>query len=155
MQPGKEYLTKEKFEELQKELLELQVNTRRDVAEQLEHAKALGDLSENAEYQEARENQAKVEARISQLESILKNVVIVSHQKGDVVEVGSTVKIKRVKDGDTKEYSIVGSEESDLSQGKLSYQSPFGFTLIDKKKGDVFVFESPRGKVEYEIVGVE
>ncbi|MFT5179838.1 MAG: transcription elongation factor GreA [Candidatus Paceibacteria bacterium] len=156
MKQNKEYLTKQKHEELQLELKELQFNTRRTVAEQLEYAKSLGDLSENAEYQEARENQAKIEARISQVENILKNAEIVSHKKGDVAQVGSLVKIKKVKGGDeAKDYVIVGSEEADLSVGKISHQSPLGDALIGKKTGDTFMFESPKGKVEYKIVSVE
>ena len=119
MNINKEYLTKEKFEELQKELHGLQTITRKKVAEQLEYAKGLGDLSENAEYQEAREDQAKLEARISQLEALLKDAEIVSHKKGDIVEVGSTVQIKKTGESTTGEYQIVGSEEADFSKNKI------------------------------------
>jgi len=155
MDINKEYLTKEKFEDLQKELHGLQTVTRKKVAEQLEYAKGLGDLSENAEYQEARENQAKLEARISQLEALLKDAEIVSHKKGDTVEVGSTVQVKKAGESTVGEYHIVGSEEADFSKNKISLHSPLGSALLGKKKGDDFVFLSPKGKVSYSVIAVK
>lgn len=151
----KEYLTQEKFNELQAELHELKTIKRKEIAEHLEHARSLGDLSENAEYHEAREDQAQAEARILQLESILKNAVIVTHKTGDTVEIGSKVSV--MKQGESKEaiFTLVGSEEADISVGKISHNSPLGAALFGKKKGETFEFESPKGIVKYKIIDVK
>jgi transcription elongation factor GreA len=151
----KEYLTQEKFDALQAELHDLKTVKRKEIAEHLEHARSLGDLSENAEYHEAREDQAQTEARILQLESILKNAVIVTHKSGDVVEIGSVVTV--VKPGETAQsvFNLVGSEEADISVGKISHNSPLGAALFGKKKGESFEFQSPRGTVKYKIVDVK
>jgi transcription elongation factor GreA len=151
----KEYLTKEKFQELELELQDLKTNKRREIAEQLHVAKGMGDLSENAEYHEARDEQAKIEFRISQLEQILKNAVILDHKKGDTVEIGSHVVL--VKEGTKEEQNliIVGSEEADISKGKISNHSPLGIAMIGKKKGDTFEFKTAKGKTEYKILDVK
>jgi len=151
----KEYLTQEKFNELQAELHNLKTVKRKEIAEHLEHARSLGDLSENAEYHEAREDQAQAEARILQLESILKNAVIVTHKTGDIVEMGSKVTV--IKQGESSEtiFILVGSEEADISVGKISHNSPLGAALFGKKKGETFAFESPKGSVKYKIVDVK
>lgn len=153
--PEKEYLSKEKYKELVKELEELTTTKRREVAERLEYARSLGDLSENAEYHSAREEQGEVEARIGELENLLKHAEIINHKKSDVAEVGSVVTIK--KDGDSKkiEYTIVGQEETDLAAGKISYQSPLGAGIMGKKKKDQFSLETPKGVVNYTIVDVK
>lgn len=151
----KEYLTKEKYDQLAKELEDLKTTKRKEVAEQLQYAKGLGDLSENAEYHEARDKQASVESRILQLENMLKHAEIVVHKTGDIVEIGSEVTVLRK--GETKEntYTIVGLEEADMSSGKISNQSPLGQSLLGKKKGEVFEFKTPKGKIEYKIVSVK
>jgi transcription elongation factor GreA len=151
----KEYLTQDKYNELQAELLELKTIRRKEVAEHLEHARSLGDLSENAEYHEAREEQAQTEARILQLESILKSAVIVKHTSGDVVEVGSKVTVKKEGETKTNEFTLVGSEEADMSAGKISHHSPFGAALLKKTKGETFEFQTPKGTVKYKIVDVK
>lgn len=151
----KEYLTQEKYNELQLELHDLKTVKRREVADHLEHARSLGDLSENAEYHEAREEQGQTEARILQIENILKNAEIVRHTSGDTVEVGSKVTVK--KDGDAKDiiFTLVGSEEADISIGKISHNSPLGAALFGKKKGESFEFQSPRGAVKYKVIDVK
>ena len=151
----KEYLTQKKFEELQVELEELRTVKRKEVADQLQYAKGMGDLSENAEYHEARDQQAKVEARINQIKAVLKNAEIVHHKKGNTVEVGSEVTIQKKGDKDKKVFTLVGSEEADMASGKLSIQSPMGQSLLGKKKGEVFDFKTPRGKTEYKITSVK
>lgn len=151
----KEYLTQEKFNELQEELHELKTVRRKEVAEHLEHARSLGDLSENAEYHEAREEQAQTEARIIQLETVLKNAVIVKHTKGDTVEVGSEVTVQKDGDSATQKFTLVGSEEADITLGKISHHSPLGSALFGKKKGESFEFQSPKGTVKYKIVDVK
>lgn len=150
-----ELISQEKFEELTKELDELRTVRRREVAEQLEYARSLGDLSENAEYQEAREMQAAVEERIGKLESILKNAKIVRGHKSDVVGMGATVQVQKVGGDDKHSYTIVGAEEADIINGKVSYHSPLGAALLGKKKGDEFSFHTPRGTQKYKILKVE
>lgn len=151
----KEYLTQEKFNELQLELHDLKTVKRKEIAEHLEHARSLGDLSENAEYHEAREDQAQTEARILQIETILKNAVIVKHTLGDVVEIGSKVTITKTGDLTPHNFTLVGSEEADISLGKISHNSPLGAALFGKKKGESFEFKSPKGIVKYSIVDVK
>jgi transcription elongation factor GreA len=150
----KNYLTQEKYDELVKELEELRTDRRREVADRLEFAKSLGDLSENAEYHSAREEQANLEERIVQLESLFKNSQIISAQHGSTVEVGSTVGLKE-SSGTKQTFTIVGSEEADVAGGKISYHSPLGGALLGKKKGDAVEVNAPRGKVTYQIVHVE
>ena len=130
-------------------------NKRREVADNLEYAKSMGDLSENAEYQEARELQATIEERISKLESILKTAEIMTEHHGSFVDVGTTVVLEKEKDGTQYTYKIVGSEESDVSGGKISNHSPLGSAIVGKKKGDSFTFNTPGGKVSYKIVTVK
>ena len=153
MDTQKEYLSKEKFEELKSELEFLTHVRRREIAEALEAAKALGDLSENAEYHSARELQASVEERIMVLEEIMKNAVIMTAKhKTDAVGIGSHVAVKRGKD--TKEFTIVGSEEADVTAGKISNKSPLGEATIGKKKGDKFSYTTPGGEVDGEIIEI-
>lgn len=150
-----ELLSQEKFEELTRELDELKTKRRKEVAEQLEYARSLGDLSENAEYQEAREMQAAVEERIGKLESILKNAKIVHAGKSDSVSMGSTVTVQKIDGAEKHVYIIVGAEETNMFEGKISYHSPLGSALMGKKKGDQFSFHTPRGTQKYKILKVE
>lgn len=151
----KEYLTKEKHEELKAELENLKKNRRKEVADNLEYAKSLGDLSENAEYQEAREMQATIEERILKLEEVLKSAVIVSDRHTDTVGVGSKVTVGKKGDKTRKQYRIVGSEEANTAEGKISNRSPLGSALIGRKKGEEFSFRTPKGNVTYEVVSIE
>ncbi len=150
-----EYLTKEKFEELTKELEQLKTVKRKEVAESLEYAKSLGDLSENAEYHEARENQASIEDRIAKLENILKTTVILSGEATGKADVGSTVVIQKTSDKSEAKYKIVGSEEANIKQGKLSINSPLGSSILGKKKGEAVSVKTPGGMMEYKIVKIE
>lgn len=152
---SQQYLTKEKFQEFKKELDYLRTDKRKSVAENLEYAKKLGDLSENAEYHEARQEQAEVEDRISHLEGVLKSAVILDGPQGDLVGIGSTVRVIREGDKEEKTYKIVGSEEADMAQGKISNVSPFGAALIGKKKGDTFKVTAPKGEVSYKLISIE
>lgn len=150
-----QYLTNEKFTELKKELEHLKTIRRKEVADQLEYAKKLGDLSENAEYHQAREDQAEVEDRIGRLENLIKNATITSTTSGDVIAVGSTVRL--VKDGDNKShlFTIVGSEEADMSHGKISNMSPIGSALLGHKLGDKVKVSTPKGVVNYEVSAIK
>lgn len=151
----KEYLSKEKFKLLTTELEELKTVKRKQIAEELEFAKSLGDLSENAEYHEAREAQAALEDRILQLEGILANAEIVAAHHSNQVEVGSIVHVKKTGDKAEKVYTIVGSEEADTKTGKISFKSPLGQALLGKKKGEEFKFKTPAGEAKYTVVSIE
>jgi transcription elongation factor GreA len=153
---GKEYLTKEKFEALKVELDHLKNVKRKEIADNLEYAKSLGDLSENAEYHEARENQASTEERIVTIETILNSAVIVSdHHQGDTANIGSTVTIKKEGEKDNRMYHIVGSEESNIKENKLSHRSPVGEAIVGKKKGDSFSIKTNSGTTTYTIVDIK
>jgi transcription elongation factor GreA len=145
-------LSQEKFDEMQKELEHLKTVRRTEIAKNLEYARSLGDLSENAEYQEARELQAATEERIRKLEELVKRAHIMTDgKKKDVVGFGSVVSIKKEGSGDSHEYTIVGSEEADMRARKLSHVSPLGAALMGKKKSDTFTFETPNGKQSYTV----
>lgn len=151
----KQYLTKEKFEELKVELDHLRNTRRKEVAEALEYAKKLGDLSENAEYNDAREEQAEVEDRINHLEVVLKTASILSERHSETTGIGSTVHIQKEGEKDARIYKIVGSEEADMTLGKISNLSPLGAALTGKKKGDSFKVSSPKGQITYKILSIE
>ena len=150
-----DYLTKEKYEEFVKELDHLKKVRRREVAESLEYAKSLGDLSENAEYHEARDTQAVIEDRISHLESILKNAKVISAHPTDTVAVGSVVTVKKEGSKDEKVYTIVSAEESDINSGKISTSSPLGIAVYGKKKGEAFTFKAPSGDTTYKVISIK
>jgi len=154
MPDTKEYLTQEKYDELEKELEYLKTVKRKEVAEHLEYAKSLGDLSENAEYHEAREEQANVEDRIGKLEAMLKSAVIMELHHSEAVDIGSTATLQKEGAKDTVTYKIVGSEEADLTKGKLSINSPLGQALIRKKKGERLTAKTPGGNVTYTVVHI-
>jgi len=149
------YLTKEGLENLKKELEQLKTTERKALAKRLEEAISFGDLSENAAYHEAKEAQGFLEGRICELEGVIQNAIIVSHNKHkkDAVQVGCLVEVNS-KFGKQKFY-IVGQEESNPIQGKISYQSPIGKALIGHKKGEKFLIDTPQGKVEYKILKIE
>lgn len=151
----KEYLTKERHKVLSEELEYLKKTKRREVAEQLEYAKSLGDLSENAEYHEARDMQGVVEDRIQKLETVLKNATIVSSRHTETVAVGSEVAVIKNGEKGEKIYTIVGGEESDLLAGKISIHSPFGEAIVGKRKGDSFSYNAPSGPITYKIIGIQ
>jgi len=157
MKEEREYLTKEKFDELKKELEDLKTVKRKEVAESLDYARGLGDLSENAEYHEAREMQANIEDRIAKLESILKDATIVSSDAvhGEHVKIGSMITVEKKGDKKQSKYKIVGSEEADMSAGKLSNRCPLGAAVLGKKKGEDFCFNTPKGVVNYKVTNIE
>ena len=150
------FLTPEKFEELKKELEHLKTVRRKEVAESLEYARSLGDLSENAEYQEARDMQAAIEERITHLEGVIKEAKIVSSSKrGEMVGLGNTVTIQKQGEKESRAYTIVGSEEANIHEHKLSYLSPLGEALMGKSKGDTFTFGTPSGKQTYKVLEIK
>ena len=134
---NEEYLTQEKFNELKEELDYLKTTRRKEIAESLEYARSLGDLSENAEYQEARDLQASTEERIRKVESVLQSAKIVSDTKSNTIGLGSTVTIQKEGEKETRKYTIVGSEEANMQERKISHLSPLGEAMMGKKKGNV------------------
>lgn len=155
MPEGKNYLSKEKREELTAELKHLKGVRRKEVAEKLEFAKSLGDLSENAEYHEARQDQAELEDRIMQIEALLQSAEVAPESKKGIVGIGSKVTMKKEKEKDSVMYTIVGAEEVNTAERKISYKSPIGGALIGKKKGDTITYQTPAGSVTATIVSVE
>lgn len=152
---NKEYLSEEGFSRLKEELTSLKEKRRKEIAERLEYAKSLGDLAENAEYQEAKEEQELVESRILDIEDTLGRAVLISHPTVSFISVGSTV-ITR-KEGNSKEecYFIVGREEADPSQNRISNESPLGRALLGKKRGEAVKVLTPRGEIHYEILEIK
>ena len=148
------YLTQEGLEEIKQELDELKNVKRPEVINALKEARALGDLSENAEYDAARQEQALVENRIQELEAMMENVVIIENVATDKVSIGNRVTIEYVGDNDTEEYSIVGSKEADPFNKKISNESPIAQAIMGKKKGDIVSVESPNGKYDVRIVSI-
>ena len=145
-------VSQEKFDEMVKELENLKTVRRTEIAKNLEYARSLGDLSENAEYQEARDLQAATEERIKKLEELVKYTKIVADgKKKSEVGFNSKVSIKRDGSDEVHEYTIVGSEEADMRVKKLSHISPLGAALMGKKKSDSFSFDTPAGKQTYTI----
>lgn len=152
---AKQYLTKERYESLMKELESLKRDGRNRVAERLKKAKEFGDLSENSEYQEAREEQSYLERKIKELEEVLRNSEIISKKVDGsaVVTVGS--KVHLTKEGREIAYTIVGSNEAQPTEGFISNESPIGKALLGTKKGDKIIIQTPKGKSEYKIVEIE
>ena len=150
------YLTEEGLNELKQELDNL-INVRRpENIIAIKEARALGDLSENAEYDAARNEQAQIEARIKQLEKMLENASIISEVSNDKVGIGNTVSIKYVdEDDDVEEYKIVGSQEADPFESKISNESPIAQALFEHKVGDIVTVESPNGSYEVEIIEIK
>ncbi len=155
MKQKKEFLlTSEGFLELETELNTLKSEDRPRIIEAIKEARALGDLSENADYDAARDEQAKIEARIQELEYMLEHAKIIEKKSGDVVTVGTTVTVKYVDDDEEEEYSIVGSMEADPFLNKISNESPIGKAIMNRKVGEVISVESPNGSYDVKIVKI-
>ncbi len=155
MSEDKVYLTNEGFLELEEELDELKNVRRPEVIKALKDARALGDLSENADYDAARAEQAQIEGRILELERIIENAHIIESDKSGKVALGTTVSIKYIDDDEIEVYRIVGSKEADPSNNKVSNESPLAKAIIGHKQGDICPVESPNGKYDVEIVEVK
>lgn len=147
-------LTSEGFLELETELNNLKNEDRPRIIEAIKEARAQGDLSENADYDAARDEQAKIEARIQELEYMLEHAKIIEKVSGDTVSVGTTVTVKYVDDDEEEEYSIVGSMEADPFENKISNESPIGKAIMDRHVGDVISVESPNGSYDIKIVKI-
>ena len=150
---NREYLTKERFEKLEKKLVELKTKRRVEIAARLEYAKGLGDLSENAEYQEAKEEQMVNEGDVVKLEDMLARATLISGVSSGEVRVGSTIFVKKTGK-DKEQFMIVGREEVNPLEGKISFESPLGKSFLGRKKNEKVKISTPRGEVEYHILEI-
>ncbi len=149
-------LTKEGLQKLEDELDELKTVHRKEVNERIRQAKEFGDISENAEYEDAKQEQAFVEGRVLELESKIRNARIIDETDfvADAVHLGATVKVKEVKSGASHEFTMVGSTESDPRNNRLSNESPLGKALMGQKKGATIDVTTPRGMVQYKVEAI-
>ena len=155
---AKEYrISAERLEELQKELTYLKTVREKEVAEQIKEARSFGDLSENSEYDEAKNEQGKLYSRMAELEEILSNYTIIddSEKSADMIHVGTTVVVKDLEFDEEETYEIVGSQESDPMNGRISEESPFGKALLGRKVGEEVIVEAPAGNLHYQILKIE
>src|SRR3989344_3379760 len=154
MATQKYYLSKEKYDEFVSELEELRTVKRKEIADALEYARSLGDISENAEFQEAREAQATLEERIATLKGIIKSAEIITDHHSTTVEPGSFVTVKKEGESNDQKFHLVGSAEANFTEGRISNESPIGKAMMSKKKGEKFEVTTPKGKVSYTIVDI-
>ena len=156
MAEKKNIMTYEGLKKIEEELQYLKVEKRQDIAQKLKEARAQGDLSENAEYDAAKDEQRDIEARIDELEKILKNAEVVDEDEIDLdkINVGCQVKILDMEFNEELEYKIVGSTEANSLKGKISNESPVGMALIGKKVGDVVDVETQVGVLKYKVLGI-
>lgn len=156
MAEKKNLLTDKGLKKLEDELQELRVVKRKEVAQKIKEAREQGDLSENAEYDAAKDEQKDIEARIEELEAILKNVEVVYTDEVDKekVNVGCVVEVKDLSNGNVQTFKLVGSTEADIMNNKISNESPLGAALMGSKAGDVVSFEAPKGEFKFEILEI-
>ena len=154
MTQGPRYLTQEGEKKLRAELAELTGPRREELAKRLRSAIQMGDLSENADYHKAKEDQAFLEGRIQEIEALLRTAVIIEKTNSDVVSVGSHVTVQE-EDFDPETYYLVGAKEADPRNGKISNESPIGSALMDHKVGDIVEAETPGGKLKIKILKIE
>lgn len=156
MAEKKTVLTVEGLRKLEDELQELKVVRRKDVAGKIKEARAQGDLSENAEYDAAKEEQAEIESRIALIEKMLRNAEVIDEEDldGNTVGVGNTVRVLDMEFNEEVEYTIVGSTEADPMSGRISNESPLGVALIGSKENDIVTVDAPQGHMQYKVLGL-
>ena len=156
MAEKKNILTYEGLKKLEDELQDLKVNQRREIAQKIKEAREQGDLSENAEYDAAKDEQRDIEARIEQIEKILKNAEVVLEEEidRDKISIGCLVRVLDVEYDEEEEYKLVGSSEASSLQNKISNESPFGQALIGAKVGDIVDVEAPAGVIKYKVLSI-
>jgi transcription elongation factor GreA len=151
------FLTPEGLEKLEMELEEAKVVKRKEIADRIKQALAFGDISENAEYDQAKNEQAKLEERIAKIEAMLRNAVIIDDDEisTDIVSIGSRVTVLDLEFNEEMEYTIVGSAEADPFEGKISNESPMGEALLGRKVGDTVSVQAPDGTIKYKIKAIK
>lgn len=150
-------ITSSRLRELETELNYLKTTREKEVAEQIAEARSFGDLSENSEYDEAKNEQAKLYGRIAEIENVMANAIVIDETEEDngTVTLGSTIQVEDLEFGDREVFTIVGSQEADPDLGRLSDDSPFGRASLGKKIGDTIEFNAPAGVVRYKVLGIE
>jgi transcription elongation factor GreA len=154
MAQGPIYLTREGEKKLRTELAEMTGPRREELSKRLRSASQMGDLSENADYHKAKEDQGFLEGRIQEIEAVLRNAIIIEKTNSDVVAVGSHVTVQE-EGFDPETYHLVGAKEADPRNGKISNESPIGRAVMDHKVGDVVEAETPGGKIKFKILKIE
>ena len=156
MADKKNIMTYAGLKRLQDELQDLKVNQRKEVAQKIKEAREQGDLSENAEYDAAKDEQRDIELRIDELEKLLKNAEVVDEDEGDLdkINIGCLVRVLDIEYDEEEEYKLVGSSEASSLQNKVSNESPFGKALIGAKVGDIVEVEAPAGIVKYKVLSI-
>ncbi len=155
---AKEYkLSAARLEELKSELSYLKTVREKEVADQIKEARSFGDLSENSEYDEAKNEQGKLYSRIAELENILANCSVIEEEDTDTntVRLGSKITVEDVELGDQETYQVVGSQEADPMNGRISEESPFGKALLGKSVGELVIVEAPAGNIEYKVLEIQ
>ena len=150
-------LTPKRLKELQEEMVWMKTVREKEIAEMIKEARSFGDLSENSEYDEAKNEQAKLYGRIAEVENILAHAVIIDETEDSEgkISLGCTIKVEDMETGDEELYAIVGSQEANPMEARISDDSPFGKAMLGKKVGDVVEVEAPIGIVKYEIIKIE
>lgn len=150
-------MSQARYDELKKELDYSKTTRADEIAELIKEARGFGDLSENSEYDEAKNEQGKLYSRIAELDEILSNYTLIEEQENhmDMVHVGNNVVVKDLEFDETLHYQIVGSQEADPMNGRISEDSPFGRALLGKKAGEEVVVEAPAGNIRYQIVEIQ
>ena len=156
MAEKKNLLTREGLRKLEDELQDLKVNRRQEIAQKIKEAREQGDLSENAEYDAAKDEQRDIEARIEELEKILKNAEVVDEDEVDLdkISIGCRVKIRDLEFNEDLDYKIVGSTEANSLEGKLSNESPLGMAILKKRVGETVTVEAPDGNFDFRILDI-
>ena len=155
---AKEYkLSPERYEELKNELNYLKTVREKEVADQIKEARSFGDLSENSEYDEAKNEQGKLYSRIAELENILSNCSVIeeNNHDDDTVRLGCRIIVEDAETGDEETYQVVGSQEADPMNGRISEESPFGRALLGNAAGEIVIVEAPAGNIEYEVLDIQ
>ena len=156
---AKEYkLSPERFKALQEELVYLKTVREKEVADQIKEARSFGDLSENSEYDEAKNEQGKLYSRIAEVEAILQNCVVIEEahdENHDAVRLGSKITVLDKEFNEKEVYQVVGSQEADPMNGRISEESPFGKALLGKAIGETVIVEAPAGNIEYRVVNIQ
>lgn len=156
MSETRNILTYAGLKRYEEELHDLKVNKRKEIAQKIKEAREQGDLSENAEYDAAKDEQRQNEARIEQLENLLKNVEVIDEDEIDldIISVGCNVTVLDKLDNEEVDFMIVGATETDSREGKISNESPVGSALLGKREGDIVTVETPMGEMEYEVLAI-
>ncbi len=147
-------MSRESYNKLVAELDDLKINKRKEVAERLKVARSYGDLSENAEYDEAKNEQAILEAEIAELQYTIDNAEIIDNASTDEVGMSSKITIKRIDTGKIETFTIVGTNHANVREGKISDESPIGKSAMKKKVGDIFIVDAPAGELRFEIIEI-